>query len=276
MSNSDDRALKGIGYELFVLLTSILSMVNSVLITISAFDGAGGDPAIDVLVVMELALTPVFATDFLYRLLTTRSRTAYFFGGFGWADLLATIPMLRLFRLTRVIFVIRQLRALGGARLAAELDETRAKATFLMTMFLVFLVVEVAGATIYAAESRDPSSNIGSAGDALWWAMVTITTVGYGDYYPVTPEGRVIGVFLLFAGIALFSVLTGFIANFFLAPHRRRWLRRADQAPVSESLATVRALIAEQEERTAAIGRQLDELERAVKASAGDDATRRA
>ena len=67
-------------------------------------------------------------------------------------------------------------------------------------------------------EHDAPGANITTAGDAIWWGLVTITTVGYGDQYPVTQSGRVIGTFLLFAGIALFSVLTGFIANAFLAP----------------------------------------------------------
>jgi voltage-gated potassium channel len=70
------------------------------------------------------------------------------------------------------------------------------------------------------AESRTPDTNIRTASDALWWAYVTITTVGYGDRYPVTGWGRVVGVLLLSTGVGLFAVITGFIANAFLAPKR--------------------------------------------------------
>ena len=67
-------------------------------------------------------------------------------------------------------------------------------------------------------ESANPDRSIKNASDAIWWGFVTVTTVGYGDRLPVTDAGRVIGTILLFAGIALFSVLAGIIANAFLAP----------------------------------------------------------
>ena len=113
----------------------------------------------------------------------------------------------------------------------------RASATFLLTIFLVILVLEVTGASVYYAEAPDPNANITTAGDAIWWGLVTITTVGYGDQYPVTELGRIIGTFLLFAGIALFSVLTGFIANAFLAPPSKPRLQatRPSQLPRSRT-----------------------------------------
>ena len=101
-----------------------------------------------------------------------------------------------------------------------------------------------------------------SAGDAIWWALVTITTVGYGDRYPVTDQGRTIGVFLLFAGIALFSVLTGFIANLFLAPRRRLRLAERGGSDLQVSIDAVRDLVGEQEASAAAMHARLDELQR--------------
>lgn len=59
-------------------------------------------------------------------------------------------------------------------------------------------------------------SNIHNAGDALWWAFVTITTVGYGDFYPVTYEGRIVAAVLMTAGVGLFGTFTGFVASWFL------------------------------------------------------------
>jgi voltage-gated potassium channel len=94
---------------------------------------------------------------------------------------------------------------------------------------MVIAVVEFAGIAEFYVEQGVPGANIVSAGDSIWWGLVTITTVGYGDQYPVGPGGRLVGALLLFAGIALFSVLTGFIANVFLAPIRPR--RRPRLAP---------------------------------------------
>lgn len=71
-----------------------------------------------------------------------------------------------------------------------------------------------AAATLVVEE--DGGGNIDSFGDALWWAITTVTTVGYGDTFPVTPAGRGIAAFLMVAGIALFGVLTANIAAFFI------------------------------------------------------------
>jgi len=163
----------------------------------------------------------------------------------------------------RVVRVVRLLRSYGVRRFVADLSEARASATFLLTIFLVIVVVELAGASIYYAEAQSPDSNIGSAGDAIWWGQVTITTVGYGDRFPVTPQGRAIGVFLLFAGIGLFSVLTGFIANVFLGPRAKAPEEVAPDDPRG-SIVEVRRLLAEQEGRNEEIRARLDQLERAL------------
>ncbi len=71
-------------------------------------------------------------------------------------------------------------------------------------------------------EADAPNANITTGGDAVWWAFVSITTVGYGDKYPVTEGGRVSAFFVLAAGVGLFGVLSGYLANFFLSPCGRR------------------------------------------------------
>lgn len=263
MAIGPDRELKSVGYEVFILLLSLLSALNTIFVVLGFLLGRAGGPAQDVVLVMDAVMTPIFLFDFAYRLGTARSRRAYFVRGQGWADLLAVIPMFRFLRAFRVIRVVRLLRAQGGRRLVSDLVQGRASATFLLTIFLVLFVLEAAGASIYYVEGAAEAANIRSAGDALWWGIVTITTVGYGDQYPVTPGGRVIGVFLLLAGIGLFSVLTGFIANVFLAPPQKPRLAPSPSEPRGAILA-VRTLLAEQEERTAAIHRRLDELERAI------------
>jgi voltage-gated potassium channel len=254
--------MRGLAYELFILLTSLLSIGNLAFITFSLLTGFGRGNSNAVLLYMEIALTPIFLTDFLYRLYRSHSATRYFFRDYGWADLLSVVPLLRVFRIVHITRVVRSIRRAGSERVFAELDESRAAATFAFTIFLVFLVLEVTGASIFSVEGSDPAANIQSPGDALWWGLVTITTVGYGDQYPVTPLGRLIGVFLLFAGIALFSVLTGFIANAFLAPHRRR--RRLFASDPNTAIAHLRRLLDEQQERSDAIRQQIDELERSM------------
>jgi voltage-gated potassium channel len=255
-----DRDRKGTVYELFILLLAVLSIVNSVVVALSWLAGRSG-PASEVVLAIDGLITPIFLGDFAYRLRTADSRRGYFIHRYGWADLIAAVPILRLLGVVRVARVIRSYRLEPSGRLIAEFRAARALATFLVTLFLVIVVTEVAGATIYFAEYGAAGSNIANASDAIWWALVTITTVGYGDRYPVTDEGRVIGVFLLFAGIALFSVLTGFIANLFLAPRRRLRLAGRADADLRASIDAMRALVAEQEASAAAISERLDELD---------------
>jgi voltage-gated potassium channel len=256
-----DRDRKGTVYELFILLISCLSIFNAVTVGLLWILGRGG-PASEVVCAVEAGLTPVFLIDFAYRLATADSRREYFARRFGWADLVAAVPILRVFGMVRVIRVVRSYRLAPADRLIGDFRAARALATFLVTLFLVIVVTEAAGATIYYAEGEAEGSNIGSASDAIWWALVTITTVGYGDHYPVTDQGRAIGVVLLFAGIALFSVLTGFIANAFLAPRRRLRVSTGRDEDVQAWIDGARALLAEQEARTAALHQRLDDLDR--------------
>ena len=261
---SDNRAvrIRGTAYELFLVLLSLLSIVNAVLILAPFLSGPGRE----VVIVMETLLTPFFLVDFLVRLRRSRPRRAYLVHAFGWADLLAILPLLRIFRLFRVVIVIRSMQARGPAEIAADLSASRASATCLTTIFLVIAVLELAGMLILDAEKGVAGANIRTPSDALWWGYVTITTVGYGDRFPVTLSGRIIGIFLLTAGVALFSVFTGFIANAFLAP-RRRPLQRLHGARPDDPFAeldAIRRLLVEQDDRSRELHAKLDDLERAL------------
>ena len=271
MFSNPAGGLRGTAYELFMLLLSFLSIFNAVLIVIPFLSGAGRE----VVIVMETLLTPVFLLDFVLRLTGSRPRRVYLLHAFGWADLLAIVPLLRFFRLFRVVVVIHHLEARGPAQIAEDLSVSRASATFFTTIFLVIVVLEVSGMLILDAEGGIEGANIKTPSDALWWGYVTITTVGYGDRFPVTLSGRIIGIFRLTAGVALFSVFTGFIANAFLTPRRRplQRLRRDPGAGPLADLDSIRQLVAEQDERSRELQARLDALERALVAqAAGTDA----
>ena len=249
--------LKSIGYELFMLLLSALSTINVAIVLF-----AGLSPIREVAILVETVIVPIFMFDFAYRLTTAPSRSGYFLRRFGWADLLAAVPLLRPLRIFRIARVMQLLRREGRDRWVRDLVASRAHATFLITMFLVVLVVETAGMLIFLAEEDVPGANIRTSGDAVWWGLVTIATVGYGDRFPVSPAGRLVGVLLLFAGVALFSVLTGFIANAFLTPTHRRSRRAARAGSPEALLDELRQLVQQQEEAATATRARLDDLER--------------
>ncbi|MCB0040550.1 MAG: ion transporter [Caldilinea sp.] len=260
---SSQRELKGIGYELFIGALSILSILNLILIFIFS-----GDPNVQtVLTVINAIVFPIFLGDFFYRLFTAESRTGYFFRGFGWADLLSSLPfqnmkILRLFRLWRVV---RLFAEFGVRNLVKEFITQRAQNALLTVGFLVLCVLEFGALSVLRAESASADANITSAADALWWTYVTITTVGYGDRFPVTNSGRLVGIFVMTAGVGLFGTLSGFLANSFLAPPKKRDDDEAaagDAADPKARLAALKRMIEEQEESTARLKAQLEEIDK--------------
>jgi voltage-gated potassium channel len=166
--------LANTGYEIFIGALSVLSLVNIVLFAF--MQDQATQTAVELI---DLLLSGIFLIDFLFRLHRAPSRSGYFFRGYGWADLLASLPfpqakILRIFRLISIAMLI--------------------------------------------AERSDPDANIKTASDAMWYIIVTMSTVGYGDRYPVTNHGRELGTLVIVVGVGIFGTLTGYLANLFLSP----------------------------------------------------------
>ena len=129
-------------------------------------------------------------------------------------------------------------------------------------LFLTIVVLEFAGIFILVTEGHDPTANIKTASDALWWAYVTVTTVGYGDKYPVTNSGRIVGVLLMTIGVGLFGVITGYMANAFL---QSPTMQKEDSAPpldLQNSVEAIRQLLLEQEKTNAELKAKLEAINR--------------
>ena len=91
----------------------------------------------------------------------------------------------------------------------------------MLTLLLMgILVLEFGSLEILHIEQNAPGANITSASDALWYVIVTISTVGYGDRYPVTNDGRIVGSLIIIVGVGIFGTFTGYLANLFLAPSK--------------------------------------------------------
>jgi voltage-gated potassium channel Kch len=212
-----DQTSKPGNFDLFVLALSVFSLVNIVWLFVPL-------PAeiFRVILVVDALCTVAFLVDFFIRLRRAPTKSAYFFGQQGWLDLLGSFPfpVLRLARIVRMMRVYRRLRQDGGPAVFRRMMADFAGSALLLAIFLTILLLQYASMAILWSESDHPDGNIRTASDAIWWSYVTITTVGYGDRYPVTNWGRVVGVFLLTTGVGLFAVFTGFLANMFLAPKR--------------------------------------------------------
>ena len=111
------------------------------------------------------------------------------------------------------------------------------------------LVLEFGSLWILHVEQNAPGANITSASDALWYTIVTISTVGYGDRYPVTNEGRLIGSLIIVVGVGIFGTFTGYLANLFLAPRKEPATVEAPVAadPSQFDIGQLQALMAQQQ-----------------------------
>jgi voltage-gated potassium channel len=212
-----DQTAKPGNFDLFVLALSVFSLVNIVWLFVPL-------PAeiFRVVLFVDALCTVAFLVDFFIRLRRAPSKSTYFFGQRGWLDLLGSFPfpLLRLARIFRMMRVYRRLRQDGGPAVIRRLMGDFAGRALLLAIFLTIVLLQYASMGILWSEADHPGGNIRTASDAVWWSYVTITTVGYGDRYPVTNWGRVVGVLLLTMGVGLFAVFTGFLANLFLAPRR--------------------------------------------------------
>jgi voltage-gated potassium channel len=170
------------------------------------------------LLALDWFIWAAFALDYAVRLALTPHRWQFIRR--QWPDLvIVVVPFLRPLRIARSA---RALRALRLARLVALLTRINREARRLVVrhrlhyaVLITGVVVLAAAGTVFLVEERG-GGTIDSFGDALWWAATTVTTVGYGDTFPVTPAGRGIAVALMIAGIAFFSLLTANIAAFFV------------------------------------------------------------
>ena len=214
-TSNKSQELNGLSYEFFILAITILAIVNIFIIWFTP------SQAMDqVLVVVNFSLSFLLMTDFLYRFFTSPSKKGYFFKEYGWLDLLGSLPFtgLQLFRLFRVIRIIRLLVDYGASSIGKDIRRDRAASSLALVSFLVILVLQFGSYLIIGIESPSSLANITTPFDAIWWVFVTITTVGYGDKFPVTNSGRIIGTLVIIIGVVLFSVLTGFIASRFYSP----------------------------------------------------------
>jgi voltage-gated potassium channel len=199
------------------IVTLILSIYLLIVLLIQTLFPLPPD-AIVLLDWVDLFICVVFLTDFFVCLVKAPSKRAYLIK-WGWIDFLSSIPVLPAFRVGRLVRIVRVLRVLRAFRSAKNLLvyllRVR-KATSLAAVVTVSLIMVIFAAIAMLQFEKSPDSNIKHAGDALWWAIVTVTTVGYGDKFPLSAEGRIVACILMAVGVGLFGTFTGFIASLFV------------------------------------------------------------
>lgn len=210
-------------YELFMGLLTIMSLGVMAMIVLAR------DEAIDgILMGVDTLFCLIFLIDFARSLSRAPSKRTYLFGErpgrsfpHGVTDLLGSIPsvgIFRAFRIFRLARVARIVQAKGAASLAREFVERRAESAVYLIVIAALSVLLFGSIAISFFEIGATDANIENGADAFWWAFVTITTVGYGDRFPVTEWGRFVGMVTMAVGIGIFGVLTSFLSATFMAP----------------------------------------------------------
>ena len=186
----------------------------------------------------------IFAVDYLTRFMLSIDRSQ--FVRRNLLDLaVVVLPVLRPLRMLRLVTAISVLNRHAGHSLRGRVAVYVAGSTS--------LVIFVAGLAVLEAERGAPEANIATFGDALWWAVTTVTTVGYGDRYPVTGTGRVVAAGLMLAGIALLGIVTASLATWLI--DRIRQVEEESEAATRRDVAALTREISALRDEVARIGR---------------------
>ncbi|KLV02212.1 capsular biosynthesis protein [Photobacterium aquae] len=140
-----------------------------------------------------------------------------------WVDFLASIPVIEQLRFARVLQIFRVLRLLNSSKqILRQLRRNRRETTIAGIFLLLTLLLSVGSSMMLIFESHVPESNIKEAGDALWWVFVTISTVGYGDHYPVTAMGKILAAVIIICGVGLFGMVAGLVSSVIADPEQQK------------------------------------------------------
>jgi voltage-gated potassium channel len=173
---------------------------------------------------IDIGICAVFLFDFGRSMVIAENRWRYFYT-WGWFDLLSSIPAISAFRYFRIARLLRLVRLVRSMRILVQVAKRDRPAALLSGLFLIGILAFIAICIgVLNIEQDAPGSKLQSAEDVLWWAVVTSSTVGYGDGYPVTNAGRLLASFLMVIGIGAFATTTTALGVVF-----KRLQQRSDQ-----------------------------------------------
>lgn len=209
----------GKAFDVVLLVLILLSVVVVMLDSVAAYRAAYGPW----FYAIEWTLTAAFTVEYIARILCVRRPTQYVFSFFGWIDLLSLLPtylslfiagsqsllVIRSLRLVRMFRVLKLARYVGEANvLRSALLASRAKISVFLLVVLSSVII--VGTLMYLVEG--PENGFTSIPKSVYWAVVTMTTVGYGDITPRTVPGQVLSTLVMILGYGIIAVPTGIVS----------------------------------------------------------------
>jgi voltage-gated potassium channel len=235
-----------LAYELFIQVVTLIALFLLVGIYILPLPVE----VVQVFVTVDTMVSLIFFIDFLRSLRLARNKASYMLRG-GWLDLLGSLPGQPIFRLLRIFRMYRSWRRIRqntSQEILAQAREKLAESSLFIVFLVILVVITLGSSLVVLAESASPEANIQTGYEAVWWAFVTMATVGYGDYTPVTDPGRTVAVFVMITGVGFFGVLSSFLASTFITNRRKR--DQDELAGIKSELALIRGLLEERQAET--------------------------
>ncbi len=207
--------------RIFAIFIQVLILVSIVTFTVETIPNLKPKTKL-ILNIVEVFSVVIFTAEYLLRIYVADSKPKFIFSFFGVIDFLAILPFylsfgvdlrslraLRFLRLFRILKLVRYNRAMNHFTAAIK----SAKEEILLFLFITLILIYFAAVGIYYFENAAQPEHFSSIFDSLWWAIVTLTTVGYGDVYPITVGGKVFTFFILIIGLGIVAIPTGIISS---------------------------------------------------------------
>ncbi len=214
----DNSTPKGRRFDYFIQILILISLLSFSLETLPNLP----KEIINLLELVELFCVIIFSIEYILRLFVADKPFKYAFSFYGIIDLLAILPFylrfavdlrvlraFRIFRVFRALKLIRYNKALNRFHIAFKIIKEELVLFFMTTSILIFL----SASGIYYFENEAQPELFSSIFHSLWWAIVTLTTVGYGDVYPITMGGKIFTFFVLIIGVGIVTVPAGLVSS---------------------------------------------------------------
>ena len=209
---------KGRNFAFFIQFLVILSVITFSISTIPNLD-----KQVKILLkIIEFFCVGIFTLEYILRIFIAKNKIKFIFSFFGIIDFLAILPFylsfgidlrsiraFRLFRLFRLFKLVRYNSAIKKFSKALK----NAKEELLLFVFVTVIILYLSAVGIYYFENKVQPENFSSVFDSLWWAVATLTTVGYGDVYPITIGGKIFTFIMLIIGLGIIAIPAGIISS---------------------------------------------------------------